>query len=161
MKRFVFLFMLLFYNTLFAQDWIGYVEKSKNVYLNQGIIKYFLDNIKDIESWQGKHKVTLAYSKIFRPGDPITFIDGYLYQYSITENFTTVNVKPLECSIIEFDFKKEEWKITDEKDDTKDERKAKDEKELKKKIKEKHEKLKKHKKPTVTPGIIRFFRKIF
>ena len=137
--------LVLIPSLLFGQNWIGYFEKDTDVYLNERIIKHFEDNYKRIESYRGKEKITIPFIKTFKAGDPITFIDGYPYQYKIDKDFKIVTINSLECYVYEFDLKKKEINITNKNNDNDDDIKEKDNNKLEEKIKVKHAKLKKPK----------------
>lgn len=135
---------------------VFYFEKDTPVLLNENVIKIYRDNIETIKSVGGKTTIVVPYEKTFKAGTKTVLIDGVLYQYDITAISKTVNMKPMRCKVMIFDFKKDEVKTANQANDNNDDLKAKDEKTLKEKIKKKdeeHEKYKKTKPSIGTPGL--------
>lgn len=142
MKK-ILLVIILFYPFICSgQNGAIYLKNNIAIEMNQDIVKYFTDNLKDIKSVDGKTVVYVPIRQEVKKGLRSWIIGRHLYQYEWKNK--DIEFVKIKTTFLEFDFDKDKITTKNQNDDDLSFLKDKD---AKKKIKDKD-------KPStgVTPG---------
>lgn len=144
MKKAYLLIVVLFYPFICSGQNLGpiYLKKNIAIELNQDIVKYLTEHLKEIKSVGGKTVIYIPIRQEFKKERKSWIIGRHLYQYEWKNK--DIEFDKIKTTVLEFDFDKDKITTKNQNDDDNSFLKDKDAK----------EKIKSKDKPStgVTPG---------